>query len=175
MAGKYVEVDVSEFKDFCDKLHMAGQGGLKKELAMFLDGAGFELLRVIQDEIIRLKSVVTTDLLSSFTKGSSNSIYRLSEGDLTLEVGTNVAYASYVNDGHMANPPGVERRFVPGYWKNTRYGEKFIYDPGSKTGMMLKQQFIEGQHYFESAVKIMEVMFPKLVEAKLDEWLNNYF
>ncbi|MDE5564982.1 MAG: HK97 gp10 family phage protein, partial [Oscillospiraceae bacterium] len=150
-------------------------GELKKELVTLLDGAGFELLRVIQDEIMRLGSVVTTNLLSSFTKGSSDSIYRLSEGGLTLEVGTNVKYASYVNDGHMANPPGVERRFVPGYWKNTRYGEKYIYDPGAETGMVLNQQFIEGQHYIESAVKIMEIMFPKFLEAKLDEWINSYF
>lgn len=185
MAGKYVEVDVSEFKEFCDKLRSAGKGGLQKELAVFLDGAGFEFLKIIQDEIMKLKSVVTTDLLSSFTKGASGNIYTLTEGDLTLEIGTNVEYASLVNDGHMTIDPsnnkhfylpnGEMARFVPGYWKDTKYGEKFIYKPGAKTGMVLKQNKVEGKHYVENSVNAMEKLFPGYIEKKLDAWINSYF
>lgn len=172
MAGKYVEVDVSELRDFCNKLHKAGQGGLKKELATFLDGAGFELLRLIQDEIIRLEAVDTRLLLNSFQKEGKDNIYVLDEGGLTLEIGTNVDYASYVNDGHMLNPEGVERRFVPGYWDAQG---RFVYQPGAKTGMLLKQKHIEGKHYMESAMNAMEKLFPGFIEAKLEGWVNSYF
>ena len=98
-------------------------------------------------------------------------VWELSDGDLTLEVGTNVEYAGYVNDGHWTNPKGVQRRWVPGYWE----GDRFIYDPSAKTGMLLKQHWVEGAHYFESALRIYEKMFQTEAENKLQEWLERYF
>lgn len=182
MAGKYVEVDVSELKEFCDKLRKAGKGGLQKELAVFLDAAGFELLRLIQDEIIRLEVVDTRKLLSSFQKDGKDSVYVLNETGLTLEVGTNVEYASYVNDGHRTIDPsknkhfylpnGEMARFVPGHWDTQG---RFIYQPGAKTGMVLKQKVVDGKHFIESAVDAMEKMFPGFIEKKLDTWINSYF
>ena len=88
-----------------------------------------------------------------------------------LEVGTSVEYAGYVNDGHWTNTKGVERRFVPGYWE----GDRFIYDPAAKGGMMLKQHWVEGKHYWESALRILDRIYPELLEAKLQEWLDSYF
>ena len=172
MSGQYVTVDVSELRAFNDKLRKAAGGDLKRELALFLDGTGFEMLRVIEDEIIRLKAVDTRLLLNSFHRGDNDNIYELDEGDLKLTIGTNVEYAAFVNDGHWANPQGIESRFVPGYWTGDG---KFHYQKGASTGMVLKQQYIEGRHYFEHSIYIMEKMFPKLVEAKLDQWLNSYF
>ena len=169
---QYVEVDVSELKEFTQKLHKAGTGEFKEALAEFLDGVGQEMLRVIEDEIIRLEAVDTRLLLNSFHKGGDDNVYELSEGDTTLEIGTNVKYAQFVNDGHWQNSQGVESRFVPGYW--TADG-KFRYTPGAKTGMVLKQKFIPGKHYMEHSVKIMEKLFPKMIEAKVTEWINNCF
>ena len=168
--GRYVQVDLSELTELANDLHMASTD-LKRELALFLDAAGVDMLRVIQDEIIRLQVVDTRLLLSSFTKGDVNNIYRLSSGDLTLEIGTNVEYAAYVNDGHWLNPQGVNKRFVPGHWSNDR----FIYERGANTGMVLKQKYISGKHYMEHAVNIMEQLFPEYVERRLDDWLSRYF
>ncbi len=169
MNGQYVEVNVDDLKKFNSKLHELAGSDLDRQLAEFLDAAGFEMLRVIEDEIIRLGAVDTRLLLNSFHKGSSDNIYELDEGGLSLKIGTNVEYAAFVNDGHWANPQGVERRFVPGVWQ----GGKFRYQSGASTGMVLHQQYVPGKHYLEHAVVIMEKMFPKLLERKLAQWLND--
>ena len=110
-------------------------------------------------------------LLISFNKGGDGNLWEMSEGGLTLEIGTNVKYAAYVNDGHWTNPQGVETRFVPGVWQ----GDRFIYQPGAKTGMVLRQRWVEGKHYWESAVRIFEKMFPNVIEVKIQQWLDKYF
>lgn len=169
--SRFVSVETTEFRDFILKLDKAAKGEFKKELNLFLEGLGDEFLRIIQDEIISRKTVDTRLLLASFMKGKSNNVYALKENDLSLEIGTNVEYAAYVNDGHWLNPQGVETRWVPGVWK----GDIFEYTPGAKTGMLLKQKFIPGSHYWDAALKIIEKMIPHLLEAKMQQWLNNYF
>ena len=86
-------------------------------------------------------------------------------------MGTSVNYAGYVNDGHWTNPKGVKTRFVPGKWE----GDRFIYDPSADGGMVLKQQWVEGSHYWESALRIIDRMYPELLDRKLQEWLDSYF
>ena len=131
----------------------------------FVDGFSEE---EFEDEIIRLKAVDTRLLLNSFHKGSADNVYEINEGDLSLEIGTNVQYAKWVNDGHKQKPG----RFIPGEWNGDG---KFRYIPGAKTGMVLKANYVEGKHYMENSVKIMQKMFPKLVEAKLAQWMDSYF
>lgn len=166
-----VTFDFSEYKDFFKKLKKAGGDDFKKEAVIWLDALGVEFLRVVENEIIRRDVTDSRLLLHSFTKGDANNFWEISDGGLTLEVGTHVDYASYVNDGHWTNPKGVEMRFVPGVWN----GDKFEYMPGSKTGMILKQKWVEGSHYWNSAMFIWEKMFPELVEAKLQQWFDRYF
>ena len=57
--------------------------------------------------------------------------------------GRKVDYAAAVEFGHRQTPG----RFVPGYW----VGDKFIYQKGAKTGMVLKKSFIPGAHYMQRA------------------------
>ncbi len=171
MRGRYVEIDTTEFKKFFESIKKAANGDFRKEFELFLEGIGNEFLRIVQDEIIRRQVMDTRLLLASFEKGADGNIWRLEEGGMVLEVGTNVNYAKYVNDGHWTNSRGVERRFVPGYWQ----GDRFIYDPTAKGGMMLKQHWVEGKHYFESALHILDRIFPELLDAKLQEWIDRYF
>lgn len=166
-----VTFDFSEYKDFFKKLKKAGGDDFEKEAVIWLDALGVEFLRVVENEIIRRDVTDSRLLLHSFTKGDANNFWEISDGGLTLEVGTHVDYASYVNDGHWTNPKGVEMRFVPGVWN----GDKFEYMPGAKTGMILKQKWVEGSHYWNSAMFIWEKMFPELVEAKLQQWFDRYF
>ena len=172
MSGKYFNVDMSDFKNFFGNVEKAAKGGFRKELELFLEGLGNEFLRILQDEIVRLKVIDTRTLLASFEKGSDGNVWRLAEGNLVLEVGTNVNYAAYVNNGHWTNAKGVERRWVPGHWE----GERFIYDPSeTKSGILLKQHWVEGKDYWESALRILKKIYPKLLEAKSQEWINSYF
>lgn len=170
MAGA-VEFQFDGLTEFIKKLDQAAKGDFQKEFAVFIRGLGAEFLRIVQDEIIRRRVMDSRLLLASFQEGGDDNVWKISDGELSLEVGTNVTYASYVNDGHWTNPKGVESRFVPGRWA----GDRFIYDPNAKTGMVLKQKWVEGSHYFDSAVNIMEKMLPGIVDAKLQQWLDSYF
>ena len=166
-----VQIDLGTFEDFVRRLRAAAKGDFKNELTKFLQGLGAEFLRLVEDEIIRRKVMDSRLLLASFHQGDSENVWEVRDGGLTLEVGTNVKYAKFVNDGHWANPQGVERRWIPGRWE----GHRFVYDPSADTGMSLSQQWVEGAHYWEGALRIFEKMFPRLLEAKLQSWLDKYF
>lgn len=168
---KYVDFDTAGADKFFDALEAAARGGFRKELELFLEGLGNEFLRIVEDEIIRRKVLDTRLLLASFHKGDGNNLWELTEGNLTLEVGSTLEYAGYVNDGHWTNPKGVDRRFVPGYWQ----GDRFIYDPTAEGGMVLKQHFVDGKPYFDSALRILDKILPEFLDNKLQEWLDNYF
>lgn len=163
--------DFAEYSAFFSRLRQAASGDFRREIMLFLEGMGLEFLRVLEDEIIRREVVDSRLLLASFHKDGDGNVWEMDESGLSLEVGTNIDYAAYVNDGHWTNEKGVDVRFVPGRWE----GERFIYDPSEKGGMVLKQHWVEGSHYWESAIRIIEKMFPELIDAKLQEWLDKYF
>ena len=166
-----VDFEFSGFSEFFDDLRAAARGGFRKEMENFLEGIGEEFLRIVQDEIIRRKVMDTRLLLSSFHRGADSNVWELTDSDLTLEVGSTLEYAAYVNDGHWTNSKGIEQRFVPGYWS----GDRFVYDPDAKGGMVLKQQWVEGNPYWESALRILEKMLPGLLDEKMQEWIDEYF
>ena len=169
--GDVVSFDLSQYKEFFELCGKAAKGDFKKDLALFLEGLGNEFLRLLEDEIIRRQVMDTRLLLNSFHKGSEDGVWEIDEDGLTLEVGTSVSYAGYVNDGHWTNTKGQSGRWVPGEWQ----GDRFIYDPSAETGMYLKQKWVPGAHYWESALRIIERIYPKLLEAKLQQWLEEYF
>ena len=157
---KYVDFDTAGADKFFDALEAAARGGFRKELELFLEEVGNEFLRIVEDEIIRRKVLDTRLLLASFHKGDGNNLWELTEGNLTLEVGSTLEYAGYVNDGHWTNPKGVDRRFVPGYWQ----GDRFIYDPTAEGGMVLKQHFVDEKPYFDYALRILDKMIPVFLD-----------
>ena len=159
-------VDTSELDSFVSRLDSAIPQ-IKPKLAKILDNAGERFLRLVQDQIEVAGNVDTRTLLSSFSKGAGNGIYRLNEGGLTLEIGTRVKYARWVNDGHRQRPG----RFIPGVWS----GERFIYTPGASTGMVLKASFVEGSHYFDHAEAAFEAMFPDLVREQTEALMHSIF
>lgn len=171
MSGRHIDIDMSEFKAFFGSMEKAAKGDFRKELDLFLEGLGNEFLRIVQDEIIRRKVMDTRLLLASFEKDTEGNIWRIEDDGLTLEVGSSVDYAKFVEDGHWKNPKGVKKRFVPGYWQ----GDRFVYDPEAKTGMVLKQDWVEGKHYFESALRILNRIYPEMLDRKMQEWLDRYF
>jgi len=166
-----VEIDLSEIRDFFDRVERAAKGDFRKDLELFLEGIGLEFLRIVQDEIVRRDVLDSRLLLNSFEKGADGNVWTIEEDGLVLEVGTNVEYASFVNDGHWTNSKGVAQRWVPGYWQ----GDRFIYDPSADTGMLLKQHWVEGKHYWDSALRILDQLLPGYLDRKLQDWIDNYF
>ena len=41
--------------------------------------------------------------------------------------------------------------------------------------MLLKQKWIEGSHYFDDAIRLMERMAPQFMERKIEQWLGQFF
>ena len=138
MSGGTIDLDLSDYRRFFTRLGAAAGGEFKRELAVFVDGLGYEFLRILQDLIIKRKVSLSGQLLASFEKGGEGSVWDLSDDDLTLEVGTNVEYAKWANDGHekvnpdtpgaFFLPDGRLARFVPGHWIVRGDGKsEFIY------------------------------------------------
>ena len=161
-----VTIDTRELDKFMKKLEKVASKDLQKEVIIWLDGSGFQFLEEVQLMIVSMQVVDTRRMLSSFTKGKEGNVWQIGSGGLSLTIGTNVDYARYVNDGHWTNPKGVQTRFIPGTFKNG----KFEYDPSADTGMVLKQQFIEAQPYWDNALVIFEKMFQASFKKKLVSW-----
>ncbi len=98
--AKTFKVDIEGLKEFSQKLEEAASSDLIKQYNLWLEAAGMEFLDLVQDEIIRLKVVDTRRLLNSFGRTDSDCIFELTDKGLKLEIGTNVEYATHVNDGH---------------------------------------------------------------------------
>ncbi|MBD5006331.1 HK97 gp10 family phage protein, partial [Xanthomonas citri pv. citri] len=110
----------------------------------------------------------------SFQKGDQDNIFSMTEGSLKLDVGTNLDYASYVNDGHFTIDPSKnqDRRWVPGRWK----GDRFEYDPAEKnSGMLLKFRWVDGSGFWDNAMAIFQLMFERSLERKLQQWIYEEF
>lgn len=161
-----MKFEIEGLEAFSKALDDAANGGLKEEYSLWLEAMGFEFLDLIQDEVIRTKTVDTRRLLNSFVKEDGENVWEMHEGGLSLLIGTDVEYAWYVNDGHMQS-----KRWVPGIWK----GSRFEYTPGAKTGMMLKERWVEGSNYWDNALAVFERIFAKSLDRRLQEWIDKTF
>ena len=145
-------IDVSGLEAFAKACEDAG-AEIKPYAGRTLDEIGEEFIEIVQSNIMAAGNVDTRLLLSSFSKGSSNGIYELDMGGLTLTIGTNVEYAKWVNDGHGQRPG----RFVPGVWSGSRF------------------TYVSGSHFFDKSVQALESMFPDMVDRAFENFLKKYF
>ncbi|EKC73481.1 hypothetical protein OBE_02368, partial [human gut metagenome] len=113
---------------------------------------------------------VTSNMIASFTFGDTNSIWEVDKNSIT--VGSKVRYAYLVENGHWNMGEDVTHRFVPGYWKSGDTGDKFVYDPTAKGGMMLKRKYIEGKKFFAKALLEMEGQIGEIFDSYMAELLD---
>lgn len=168
-----MKFEIDGLKEFIEAVSQAADGGFKDKLELWLEAMGFEFLDQIQDEIIRTKTVDTRRLLNSFEKGDRENLWFISNGGMSLDVGTNVNYASFANAGHTTVDldSGKDSRWVPGYWQ----GDRFVYEPGSDEGMLLILKWVDGTNYWDNALAIFERIFDKSLERKMQDWLDTDF
>ncbi|OES45813.1 phage portal protein [Domibacillus iocasae] len=166
-----MSVEMKGLKEFMKQVEKAANSEAKKEFSLWLEASGMEFLEIIQDEIIRTETVDTRRLLNSFNRGDNDGVWSMSEGGLTLAVGSNVSYASFANDGHTTVDldSGKDRRWVPGRW----VGDRFEYDKNAETGMLLKVKWVDGSGYWDNAMAIFEKIFEKSLEKRLQGWLDS--
>lgn len=164
-------IDLSGLQEFAAKMQRFANESFKAELATLMQGIGADFLAIVQDVIIAEQIVDTRLLLASFGQGGPGNIWNESNGGLTIEVGSGVEYARWVNDGHHTTPAGVGERFVPGRWS----GGRFVYDPGAKTGMLLKRKWVAGKHFWETAFRQAKPIVEKAADEAVARWLAQFF
>ena len=164
-------IDLSQLQAFAQKMQRYANESFKQELAALMKGIGADFLAIVQDVIIAEQIVDTRLLLASFGQGGPENIWNESDGGLTIEVGSGQEYAGFVNDGHHTTPAGVAQRFVPGEWK----GGRFQYQPGAKTGMMLKRKWVAGQHYWETALRQAKPIVERAAHEAISRWIAQFF
>ncbi|ATF11620.1 terminase [Brevibacillus brevis X23] len=132
---------------------------------------GEELLNHVIDELDSQDLIDTGTLWNSFTQGDQNNVWQF-DGDrntLSLEVGSNLTYAEYLNEGYTID----KSYFVPGYWNGVG---KFIYDPSAKGGFMVKPRSFIGRKYFDIALRDfqggMKALLERMLQTELERKLR---
>ena len=75
-----------------------------------------------------------------------------------VEVGTNVHYALYVNDGHVQH-----KRFLPAEKLSAGGRAKYLKD-GSK-GIMLSERYVSGKHFMEKGFTSAKPRLETLIDS----------
>lgn len=159
-----VKIDIKGLDEFIKRLKQVTSGELREKFNIWLEGIGMEFLDTVQDEIIRLKVVDSRRLLNSFDKSDDDCIFKITSNGLVLEVGTNVEYARWVNDGHSI---GSKKLTI-----KTKNGRKLAL--GNVKNWVRKREWWEGYHYFDVSLKIFEKIFNTSLEKNLQEWLDTF-
>ena len=79
-----------------------------------------------------------------------------------IEVGTNVHYALYVNDGHVQH-----RRFLPAERLSAGGRAKYLKD-GAK-GIMLSERYVSGKHFMEKGFTDAKPRLETLVNSFMQQ------
>lgn len=87
--------------------------------------------------------------------------------DLEITLFNPLEYSSWVEFGHR-----FIKHFVPGKWK----GNKFIYDPDSKTGVMMgvKTSWVEGKFMATISLKEIEEIIPMEWDKRFRKLIGDF-
>lgn len=113
---------------------------------------------ILDAEIKPLVPVDTSRLADSF------SFYVDVSGSLgSVEYGTNVEYALYVNDGHVQH-----KRFLPAERLSTN-GKSVYLKKKNQKGIMLSERYVQGKFFLEKGAQSAK---PR-IERACDSWLRD--
>lgn len=76
-----------------------------------------------------------------------------------IEVGTNVEYALYVNDGHVQH-----RRFLPAEKLTVGGKTKYLKNSNQK-GIMLSERYVDGAYFMEKGMQDAKPRLERLVQS----------
>lgn len=122
--------------------------------ALLLEKMGTICQAEIKAEIDRGEHVDTSRLIDSisvFVGGIPHDY---------VEVGTNVEYALYVNDGHVQH-----RRFLPISYLSAGGRKKYIDSSENIGGIMLKERYIPGAFFLEKGMQAATPRMKRLGES----------
>lgn len=94
------------------------------------------------------------DSISVFTDGIPSDF---------VEVGTNVEYALYVDEGHVQH-----RRFLPADKLSVGGKSKYLKNKNQK-GIMLKERYVQGAHFLDKGLTAAKPDLTRLVKSFMEE------
>ena len=125
------------------------------------DSKKAELLKrmgnIYHEEVIPNVPVDTSRLVDNifvFTDGIPNDY---------VEVGTNVEYALYVNDGHVQH-----KRFLPAEKLSVGGKSKYLKSANAK-GIMLSERYVKGAFFMEKGMNTAEPRLKTLVNSFMEQ------
>lgn len=80
-----------------------------------------------------------------------------------VEVGTNVEYALYVNDGHVQH-----RRFLPADKLSVGGKAKYLKNNNQK-GIMLRERYVQGAHFMEKGFTSAQPRLERLIHSFMQQ------
>ena len=140
---------VERFSQFVDKWE-AKKAQLLKKMAVICQAE-------IKDELEKGHHVDTSRLVDSIT------IFGEGIPHDFVEVGTNVEYALYVNDGHVQH-----KRFLPADKLSVGGKAKYLKNRNQK-GIMLKESYVNGSFFMEKGMQDAKPRLNRLVESFLQQ------
>ncbi|WP_236781901.1 HK97 gp10 family phage protein [Aneurinibacillus sp. XH2] len=160
-------VNIHDFDGLYRKLQEMQHGVIEKVIRNIVEALGETLLNELIEEIGRQDLIDTGTLWNSFTRGDEENVWEwdIDRNAITLEVGSNLSYARYLNDGYTIE----KTHFVPGYWNS---GGSFIYAPSAKTGFMARPRTFIGRTYFDITVQHFEGGMNELIVQRLEKELG---
>lgn len=76
-----------------------------------------------------------------------------------VEVGTNVEYALYINDGHVQH-----KRFLPADRLTINGRQKYLKNPNQK-GILLSERYVAGSFFMEKGMQSAKPRLEKLINS----------
>lgn len=159
-------IDTSQLDSFAKRCE-AAKNDLRPYIRKLMEDSGELFLDVVQAKIIAKGNIDTRKMMGSFQRGGAGNIFRVEDGGFSVVVGSSLDYAAYVNFGHRQQPG----RFIPGIWE----GKHFRYQPGARTGMVLKAERVAPSNYFTEAEEKMQERFPEIVQKSAEQFFRRYF
>lgn len=144
-----VVFEIEGWKEFTERCEKVVDNWEAKKLVLMQ-----RMANICLEEISPLIPVDTSRLVSSFQIGALT--------PEEAEIGTNVEYAIYVNDGHVQH-----KRFLPISYLSAGGRGKYI-KPGNTRGIMLKEKYIPGKHFLENGMRQAEPRMKTLIESFIE-------
>lgn len=134
--------DFKEFKEFAKNLEKLSKT-IDKEIEDFF----YEMALRCLARTRKRTPVDTGDLRKQWALSD----IQKNGNELAITLYNPLEYASYKEYGHR-----MTKHWVPGEWK----GNRFIYNPDSEKGMMVKAQWIEGKFMATISLKEIQELIP---------------
>lgn len=119
----------------------------------------------------RMSNICLEEISPLIPVDTSNLVSKFQIGVVTpdeAEIGTNVEYAIYVNDGHVQH-----RRFLPISCLSVKGRKKYIHAKGKKRkqvkGIMLKEKYIPGVYFLENGMEQAKPRLKRLGESFMEQ------